>query len=309
MTALINKFRIPTLLGLTILTLGIVAGVYLVVRDQSFVTKASPNLAPQNLTLTNIDDSSITISWQTTVQTPAFITYGQTISDQTALDDRDKNAPVSRTIHHITIKNLLPKSSYQYKIISGKYSSETLKFTTAAPASTQNGFGPVIGSALDSDKPLSDGIVYLAVNGAVTQSSVVKQGNFVIPLSTARKSDLLDNFTPEEGVIGKITIISEKGEASALFKLQATAKPLPPIRLGQNLDFTSIELQPKAATPSTQNITKYDLNSDGLVNTADYAIVLRNFGKKGTSIKGDLNSDGVVDQKDLELMSKQLIHE
>lgn len=305
-----NKIRIPTLLGLSLLMLGIIAGVYLTIRDQNFYIKASPGLTAQNLILTNIDDSQATISWQTSVETPAFITFGQDlVNTQVALDDEDATTPKSRTIHHVTLKNLLPKTTYQYKIITGKYSSEILQVTTASPASEQNGFSPVIGSVLSSNQPVSEGAVYLAISGAVTQSTIVKQGNFVIPISLFRKADLSNTFPLTEGMIAKITIISGKGESSALFKIAASSKPLPPLILGQNLDFTNLDLKIKPASPSAQALNKYDLNDDQLINANDYAIVLKNLGKNAKDAKGNLNGDGIIDQKDLELMLKQSAYE
>ena len=191
MTSFINKFRIPTLLGLGVLLIGISAGVYLVVRQQNFFAKASPDLAAQDITLTNISDNQVTISWQTQVETPAFIMYGQTLTDQTALDDRDSNSPKPYTIHHITVKNLQPKTTYQYKIVAGKYASTPSSFTTTSPASIQNGFNPVIGSVLSGGQPLDKGVVYLSISGSTIQSAVIKNfGNFVIPLSFIRKTDM-----------------------------------------------------------------------------------------------------------------------
>lgn len=46
---------------------------------------------------------------------------------------------------------------------------------------------------------------------------------------------------------------------------------------------------------------KEDLNSDGLVNGADLALVLTAYGKKG-SIPEDLNKDGTVDESDVTLL-------
>lgn len=313
MTSFISKFRIPTLLGLGILLLGITAGVYLMVNQQNFFVKASPSLEPQNLTITNSSDSQVTISWLTQAETPAFIVYGQTLTEQTALDDRDITTPKSHTLHHVTIKNLLPKTTYKYKIVSGKYTSGLLNFTTASPASVQNGFSPIIGSVLNNNQPLDDGIAYLSITGTVTQSVPIKNlGNFVIPLSFIRKSDLSDTFPLEAGTKAKITIVSNSGESSALFKLQASAKLLPVLHLGQNLDLTATDLESKVSTQSGQNLSKFDLNGDGLINATDFAIVLKYFGPMGDtnknpqSRKADLNNNGVVDQKDLELLSKQI---
>lgn len=313
MIALISKLRIPTFLGLSILLLGIASGVYLVAREQNFYTKASPSLTPKNLTLTNNDDSQVTISWQTSTETGAFITYGQSPNNQTAKDDRDNEGLLPRTIHHVTLKNLLPGIPYEYRIIEGKYTSDILKFTTASPASSQNGFNPVIGSILNGNTPLSDGIVYLAIPNSITQSAIVKSGNFIIPLSTIRKSDLSDIAPLEEGTIAKITIISNYGESSALFKLKSSSKLLPPLRLGQNIDLTSVDLKVKEATQSGLDLNKYDLHKDGRINAADYATILQNMGKSpkdkksGSTLTGsDLNGDGVIDQKDLDLMVQKL---
>lgn len=307
MTSFLNKLRIPTLLGLGVLLIGISAGVYLVARQQIFFAKASPNLAAQNITLTNISDSQITISWQTQVETPAFIVYGQTSTDQTVLDDRDTNAPQPHILHHITVKNLLPKTTYQYKIVSGKLTSGVSNFTTASPASAQNGFSPVIGSVLKNNQSLEDGIAYLSIQGAATQSAPIKNsGNFVIPLSFVRKSDLSDTLPLESGTKAKITIISDKGESSVLLKLQLSAKPLPPLHMGQNLDLTTLDLESRISTKSSENLIKFDLNNDGLINASDYAIILKNFGKKQFDKNADLNKDGVVNQKDLELFFKEI---
>lgn len=307
MISYINKFKIPTLLGLTIIIAGTIAGVYFGVKDQSLLSLASPNLTPQNITFTNIEDHTVTVSWQTLQPTTSFITFGKTsVKEQSALDERDGNTPKIHRLHYVTIKNLQPQTTYQLKIISGKTVSQTLNFTTSLPSSNQNGFGPVIGTIADGDNPLDQGIVYLSISGAITQSALVKNlGNFLIPISFMRKSDLSDIYKPSEDDIAKLTVISDKGQASALFKLKSSGQPLPPIKLGQNIDLVNPEISP-SPTPTAQELNKYDLNEDGFINANDHAIILQNFGKSPKNKKADLNGDGVVDQKDLDLMAKQI---
>lgn len=306
----IIELKIPTLLGLGVILIGIIGGVILTLREQVFVSKASPDVTAQNITLSNISDTEVTVSWQTSAPTISFVTYGQTNpSEQTVLNDQDSSQaagkPIAHLIHFATIKNLLPKTTYQYKIMTGKIASNVAKFTTATPISQQIGFRPIIGSVLDGNKPLEEGVVYLSIANASLQSAQVKTGNFLIPLSQIRNSDLSDNFPLSEDTIGKLTVISEKGNVNALIKLRNSSSPLPPLKLGQDIDLT-IESTPAPASPSAQEIIIYDLNGDNKINATDNAIILQNFGKNPKNKKADLNSDGVVDQKDLDLMAKQI---
>lgn len=315
MTNFFNKFKIPTLLGLGIILLGLISGLYLVLREQIFLSQAAPDLTPQNIAITNITDDSAVISWQTNASTTSFITYGQKDpTEQTVLDDRDGNIPKPHSIHYVTLKNLLPNTGYLFKITSGKLISEVSKFATAMPLTNQTGFTPIIGSVMNGNNPLNDGFVYLSIQDAAPESSLIKSGgNFLIPISQIRKTDLSDIFPLTAGTTAKLTIHSDKGGASILFKLQANATPLPPVKLGQDIDLTVPQETPMPSS-TTNNLDKYDLNNDGKVNSADYAILVSCLGKQPhatlpgniSCLKADIDGDGVIDQKDLNLMSKKL---
>lgn len=290
MIQFLNKFKIPTILGLAVIVSGIGAGIFLVVREQMLTAKASPDLQPQNMIVTNIEDQSFTVSWQTAAAATSFLTYGQAKADeQVALDDRDQNTPQARSLHYTSVKNLQPNTTYKYRIVSGKIKSEIFEITTAAPATSLSGAKPVIGSVLNGSDALEDGIVYLSIQGAITQSTLIKSsGSFLIPLSSMRKKNLTDIFPSNGDQTAKITVLSDKGSANAVFKLQQF-QTLPPIKLGQNVDLSS---------PSSDQINKLDLNKDGLTNSSDYAIALKN--------QVDLNGDEVFNQKDLDLLQKQI---
>lgn len=303
-----NRFKIPTILGLGIILIGIITGVFLTLQEQIIISKASISVSPQNLTLSNLSDTEVTISWQTSSPVTSFITYGQASPNEvTVLDDRDTNSPAAYSIHYVTLKNLLPKTTYQYKIISGKISSEINKFTTAAPLNSQTGFRPIIGSIFDGDKPLNEGVVYLSIAEASTESSLVKtSGNFLIPISQIRTSNLSDIYPLTEDTTAKLTVLSPKGQATAIFRLKDSDSGLPSIKLGEDLDLVTSSSNPFPSPTSNQDLDKYDLNGDGKINTADNSIILGNLGKNPKNKKADLNGDGVVDQKDLDLMSKKI---
>ena len=298
-----EKFKIPTLLGLSVIIFGIAAGVFLTLREQIFISKATPDVTASDIEVTNITDDSAIISFQTATAAPSFITFGQlNPGEQTLLDEWDSQSPKDHQIHYFILNNLLPKTTYQFKIISGKISSQVNKFTTASPVSSQTGFSPVIGSAFDGEKPLSEGLAFVSIADSVVQSSLVENsGNFLIPLSQIRKSDLSDISQITMDTVAKLTIIAPTGVAHALFKLRDLKNELPPIKLGDNLD-----LQTPSPNPTPQQNINFDLNGDGKINAADNAIILQNFGKNPKNKKADVNSDGVVDQTDLDLMAKQI---
>lgn len=299
-----NKFKIPTILGLGIIFLGIASGVYLILRDQIFLSQAAPNATAQNVTFSNITDTSAVVSWQTGSAVSSFVTFGQNNpSEQTVLDDRDAN-PKPHSIHYVTLKNLLPKTKYQLKITSGRNTSPTLQFETSEPLGNQAEFTPVIGSVINGDIPLQEGVIYLSLPGANTQSALIKKGgNFLIPVSQIAKADFSGTLPLTDNMPVKLTIRSDKGEASAQFSLKPNLSPLPPIKLGQNIDLTLPEETPQ---PALGDLDKYDLNADGKINAADNAIILQNFGKKPKDKKVDLNGDGAVNQKDLDLMAQKI---
>lgn len=289
MTAFFNKFKIPTLLGLGIIILGIVIGIFIIIREQIFITRATPDITPKNIILTNIEDQSLTVSWQTPLEITSFLSFGPTGNEHIAIDDRDENTLQTHTMHYVTFKNLQPNTTYKYRIISGKLKSEIFEVTTASPATAQNGQKPVIGSVLEENEPLNEGIAYLSISGAVTQSALVKNsGNFLIPLSFTRKADLSDVFEPVGNETAKVTVISDKGEANTVFNLHSY-QLLPPLKIGRNVDLT---------VPQDNQFKEFDLNKDGLINASDYAIVLKNM--------ADLNKDGAFNQTDLDLIQKQI---
>ncbi len=299
MKNLFSRFRIPTLLGLTVIALGIAAGILLSLKQQTFISQASPDLLPQNITVSNVSDTTATISWQTSSPSTSFIRFGQnSLDEQTVLDDRDQKNPKAHLMHFVSLKNLSPKTIYEYRVVSNT-SSDTRNFTTATPISSQTGFQPIIGSVVSNNLPLNDALVYLSIADAATQAALTKNsGNFLIPISQIRKKDLSGIYPLTPDTVAKLVILSDKGTSSVLFKLSSLKQGLPSVTLGENLDLTN----------PVDNID-YDLNKDGKINSADMAVILENFGpqpKNPQNIasykKADLNGDGAVNQKDIDLM-------
>jgi len=306
-----TKFKMPTLLGIGIIILGLGAGVVLVLQNQTLTTQASPAQEPQNITVADIDDQSVAASWQTGSLATGFVTYGQNSpSEQTALDVHDTTTTTARVDHFVKITKLAPKTTYQFKIVSGKLSSAVQKFTTAASVTTQNPLPPIIGSVLDGDKSITSGIAYLTIPGASLQSAPISTlGSFTLPLARVYTNDLSDILPLSENSVVTLRVVSGSSQATANFTLGVAKNPLSPIKLGENVVLAA----PTSTLKPDKDLIKYDLNGDNYINAADYSEVVNNFGKNpkneqssASHQKADLNGDGLVDRKDLDLMAQKI---
>lgn len=300
---ILTKLKIPTLLGLAVILSSLGVGVYLTLQNQYLVARATPETQPKNITISNIEDTQLTISWQTDTAVPGFVTIGpKGASMETVLDDRDQSVPLPHQTHLVTIKNLTPATTYQYRIVSGKNKTEITEVISAPATLSKNGFKAIVGSILANDQPLQEGIVYLAISGATIQAALVKDfGNFIIPIAKMRQDSLQGIFQPTKQTTAKITVTSPLGLATIIFNLTDEGEPLPTVKIGQQLDLTTSPTSSK-----NPDLDKFDLNNDGLINASDYALVLKNLGKNPKEKRADLTGDGVVDQKDLSLMSQKI---
>lgn len=317
----INKgeVRIPTLLGLGVLLIGIGVGVLLVNGREIFQSQAAPSLAPQNIQVTNIANTHVSISWQTDTATAGFIQAGTSNNtDQSFKDDRDQNLPQKHVLHFVTLTNLAPNTTYYYKIVSDTFTypaGSPYSFKTTAQETT-NTYPALIGQILNGNRqPVSEALVSLHLNGQNLAAITKVAGNFILPLV---------NVTIPGTNINASLIISDGTTTSVEKILLPKSDPFPPFTLGKNEDFTiiatpSASLSPTAtpsATPTEQPkpALRGDLNGDGLVNFLDRVILVQNFGTKPRNKQSeavfkaaDLNGDGIVDQKDLNILTQIIL--
>lgn len=292
-----NSIRIPTLLGLGVLLVGLLGGVLLVSHNQLtvFQTKATKYVEPQKITVTNLSGNSASIYWQTDEPVPGFIKAGLDSSLNLAFsDDRDQGAPKPYKLHFVVLNNLSPNTTYYYKIFSGtnSYPSQPLSFKTSENI-VNSPNSPIIGQVVDENlQPVGEAFINLSIPGSPDLVTITKvSGNFILPLTN------LANLSSNPQAV--LTVFNGEKSSKINLTLPFTGSSLPQIILGQNLDLSSQE-----STSSSLLDVKYDLNKDGLVNALDAGIVFNDFGKKGKNILGDLNQDNVVDQKDVNILSQ-----
>ncbi len=190
--------RIPTLLGLSVLVIGLVIGIVLLGQGTNvFAPRATPETTPKQIRVTNVSDTSFTVSFATDEATPGFLRYGteaQKTSTQ-APDDRDKltGAVDSYTLHHITVTGLQPATEYFYLLGTGSgstFDNNGVPFSvkTVARAGTPSAAKTAYGSvSSEAGSPADGAIVYIAMDGIGELSTLVKSsGSWAIPLSNAR---------------------------------------------------------------------------------------------------------------------------
>lgn len=204
------------ILLIILLLIGLVATVFLVGQKTGFFSKADILTAPQEIKISNISDNSFTISWITAKEADGFVSFGT--NDQlgnTVIDDRDIHEPKSRLTHHVTLKNLSPRTSYFYKINTGTVNQQTTApITENPPAVPEPIFGKV--AKQDGSAPI-EALIYLQIPGGTLLSSYIReQGNWLVTLNNARTSDLANyaNINPADTV--DLTI--QTGEESLTYK-------------------------------------------------------------------------------------------
>lgn len=323
-----REIRIPTLLGLLTLLLGVAGSVWLISSKQLLFLKANSSEQPSYISLTNTTDTSFTVSWITDKPVSGTVIYGTDLNNlsQAAADDRDqessKVSPYST--HHVTVgkfRPLTPSSTYYFIIQSGGtvYDSQGKPYQTkTAPAII--GQAPTLSDTVSGKVVNSDGapavgtIVYLSLPNVAPQSTLTTaSGNWVIPLTLARSSDLSGLATYDK-VAGaaEFFVQGDTGEKTANASASlSNARPTPTITLGQTYNWIasqsgespspqptssptsrgSFALEPLAPpSVSTREVTIVSPSSGESVNTSRPAIV--GTGPKGTRLSITVESPG-----------------
>jgi hypothetical protein len=229
-----REFTIPTLLGLLITGIGLIAGVFLLRSPLRSLIRAAPEEIPRSVKITNISDNEFVVSWLTDKSTTGYVQYGENNPDLVISDDRDqeKGNIGSYSTHLVTVKNLKPSTSYSFKIGSGKgqYDDQGQAYQVKTgpqlgnPPAADIAYGRVTTAIGD---PAEGALVYVRLTGTVPQATLVKSsGSWVIPLSTARTSDL-SSFAPYDRENDKLEVFVEYGAEGSASTIVNTANDSP----------------------------------------------------------------------------------
>lgn len=236
-----NKSKVPTILAIFILTIGVGVGVFLLQRTQTFRLGASGENSPKNVRITNLTATSLTISWTTDKSTVGYVKYGSSSPTEVA-HPTDESASF---IHSITISNLNPQTSYSIIINNNgdDYNNNDLPWqattasTLAPPTTSQIISGKVL---LASGEPAANVLVYATTSGASPLSTTTSaSGEWNIPISNARTTLLNSYITVTDTTLLEIFVEGGPLSIATAQIYFAAANPIPPITLGQVYDFRS----------------------------------------------------------------------
>lgn len=269
-----NK-RIPTLLGIFILTFGLGLTTLLTSIETLFQIRASSNQQPQNVRITNVSDTSFTVSYTTTDKSLGSINYGANQNlGSSALDTRDAQTGDIKNykVHNINVTNLTPSTTYYFTIISGQNtylnSNQPFQVTTGIKLDTNlDETRKIKGSVvLPSGGVPTEGIIYITSETSEVYSSLIKQdGTYEIPLNQIRDNTLTSYFPFKDTSIIKMLAYGDQLTSNVSFQV-SQAQLVPTITLSKDYDFvsnttlnknvTSLETFPSLESTSSASTSK-----------------------------------------------------
>ncbi len=252
--------RIPTILGI-FLTVLLVAGLAVASSQVQKVTRlfssADESVAPTSVGVGNITDSGFTVYWLTGKETSGAVFWGKTtkLGDGVAVDDRDLSSPNGKfSGHFVRVTNLSPSQKYYFKIGSGAntfgdtgrndepFETSTLNKTVETSSQVEPIFGKVSESL---GAPAAGVIIFLeSAPGKKVVALSKTDGTYVLPLLYGQRD--------EEEVI---TLESGTGEKATITCKPGLDRPLPEVKLGQDLDCSKTLKETVKAAPTIEAST------------------------------------------------------
>lgn len=281
-----------SLLAFLILAGGLVLGIWLVREKQIFKSKADATLEPVGVQVTNLSESSFTVSWLTPAkETTGFVEYGedQAKLGSSAADTRGSSGTYK--VHYIVLEKLKPSTKYFFEINSGghKFKTELNSATTLSqlpqpPSPTDPLFG----------KALPNTIVYLYLdsgNQSIASALTAENGTWTLDLSALRPGGQ-DYYNPKPD--DQIKIMAQNGDKLGEYSGKLGSRK---DSLNLSLDTTFPASSSESSSPSAKVSTQEaDLNGDNQINAFDVSIFIKMWMNKDA--KADLNKDGVINNFD-----------
>lgn len=267
-TGIFDK-RIPTIIGIVILIGGLVAGILLVGKPQSLLTKAGPTSVPKNVKVSNKRAESVTISWTTDVPVTGLLKYSDNPSNLSlpGADTRDQVSGTAGvfTTHYVVLTNLNPDKTYYFEIVGGSasYNDNDKPYQVRTGAKTSLGAEDLIsGKIISNEGQGIDGVVvYVEVDGGETLSALTENGG-VWQLDLGQIRDIKDQVLAYNRQDQQVSIFIQGGVMGTATALTNTANdsPVKDIVIGTNVNLVE----------ENSKITQSEQTSSGSVPMSDF---------------------------------------
>lgn len=239
--------KLPTIIGVLVLVMGMIAGIYLINSRQVFKLSANVEAIPKNVRFSNISDNAITVTWSTEIESLGFVKWGNSEGSlsKVALEEGANKS----FVHSANIVGATAGSSVFIKINSDSkdYDNNGAVWQTKAlsnkitPGNSLIASGTILQS--DGSSP-AKALVYLTINGLVLSNLTSDEGNFIIPVSTYINS--ISETTAIE-----ITVNAGAAGTSQAVIYPKAIKAIPTIVLGKTYDFRSITVNNSNDSPQS----------------------------------------------------------
>lgn len=257
--------KIPTLVGI-LLVIALMAGIsFLFQFFTKTQTRASTSIEPQEVTVTNISDSSFTLTWQTEEPTTGTLVAVSTTTGKkySGFDERDATGKLGKyTTHSVTIRSAVPLTTYDVTILSNgkKYPTDKKSYqvtTFDTLTTTPPNLDPAYGKVVTNDGTPAEGtVVFLTLTDSQMLSTVVRNsGSWIIPLSTIRAFDG-SSYLPENERITETLVVKKGTTESKVLTDTLNDAPVPDITLGETYDFRNRDAKKPTISTLAQNTTQ-----------------------------------------------------
>jgi PKD repeat protein len=215
-------------------------------------------LPVHDLRISNLRDSSVTLSWLTSAATTAYLRFGE-VADEPADSLRapleevasdSRGAETSRTTTHLVVlEHLKPETTYHFEIINSDGDLQRNRFTTAPSLESVPQSDTIYGKVYQTDgvTPATDALLYLTrqdTDGAGLLSAIVdEQGYWHANLGNVRRADgsLFDHSASRKVLL--IEALGTDGATASQTVERANDAPAADMILGDATQPTSITVR------------------------------------------------------------------
>jgi hypothetical protein len=241
--------KIPTIAGLLLVILivgGIAVGSEAYLRT---VTTASGSIQPANVQITNISDTTFTVSWTTENSATGALSLATPHETQVLFDEQDTNGQGKYLTHSVTYRSAAADTDYSITILSnGKknlngnvpYAVHTGPLLTTPSGNLEPAYGTIV---TDTNQPVKGALVYLTLEGGQTLSAVSKpSGTWLIPLNVVRTKDLT-SYLPVTERMAETILVRSGGLVTNALTDSLNDSPVPAMVPGKTYDFRRLTAQ------------------------------------------------------------------